>query len=70
MHFNKHEQTCGFRRGRRVLLILTSEPLPEDQFEELAAGGEVRVGVRHRPSVGPQAQDAHWGEETRRHAHG
>ncbi|TNN48644.1 hypothetical protein EYF80_041182 [Liparis tanakae] len=43
-------------------VILTLEPLPEDQLQELTAGGEVRVGVRHDPSIRLQVQDAHWGE--------
>lgn len=50
-------------KGRSHILqvILTLEPLPEDQLQELTAGGEVRVGVRHDPSIRLQVQDAHWG---------
>lgn len=42
--------------------IPTLEPLPEDQFQQLAAGGEMRVGVRHRVSIRLQVEDAHCGE--------
>lgn len=47
------------RDGRQR--VLTLEALPEDQLDELTAGGEVRVGVGHYVSAGPQVQDAHWG---------
>lgn len=41
-------------------IILTLEPLPEDQFQEFTAGGEMRVGVRHHLSTRLQIQDTHW----------
>lgn len=32
-------------------MILTLESLPEDQLQQLTAGGEVRVGICHRLSI-------------------
>lgn len=43
----------------KVMRIPTLETLPEDQFQQLTAGGEMRVGVRHRVSIRLQVEDAH-----------
>lgn len=43
----------------RLWEMLTLEPLPENQFQQLTAGREVRVGVRHRVSIWLQVQDTH-----------
>lgn len=50
----------------KVMRIPTLEPLPEDQFQQLAARGEVRVGLRHRVSIRLQVQDANCAGDTHR----